>query len=245
MLGRDRIIKEPSYKRPFSPRDFRGYFTWSKVLTESLSANLYHACHRKELEGILKKGALQLRSKWSIRLPEHGLCEVPGVWTGLNYFTGGNRYGPFLIEFPLHVLNGRRFMAFRREDSDRNRYFFVQYEAQIPIFSFKGEVWRRVRARAYFHKYKQGRYCRKPGAIYDIVLTQMVPFRHARSVKAVSHPSCIPGKCSGLCLRHAREQLIDIAVDEFASRLEENGILRQMIRKFPDLEGETVEVTME
>lgn len=238
-------MKEPSYKRPFSPRDFRGYFTWSKVLTESLSANLYHACHRKELEDILKKGALQLRSKWSIRLPEHGLCEVPGVWAGLNYFNSGNLYGPFLIEFPLHVLNGIRFMAFRRKDSDRNRYFFVQYEARIPIFSFDGEAWRRIRPKAYFDKDKKGRYSHKPGAIYDIILTQTVPFQFARSVEAVSHPSCISGKCSGLSLRHARKQMVDIAIDEFDSRLEENGILRQMIRKFPDLEGKTVEVTME
>lgn len=238
-------MKEPSYKRPFSPRDFRGYFKWTKVLTESLSANLYHACHREELEDILKKGTLQLRSRWSIRLPEHGLCEVPGVWTGLNYFRNGNRYGPFLIEFPLGVLNGRRFMAFRRKDSDRNRYFFVQYEALIPIFSFKGEVWRRVWPKAYFDKNKKGLFSCKPGAIYDIVLTQTVSFHQARSVKAVLHPSCIPRKCHGLRLRHGREQMIDIAIDEFSSHLEENGILRQMIRKFPDLEGETVEVTME
>jgi hypothetical protein len=126
-MRRETSMAEPEYKRPFSPQDFRGYFTWDRDLSNHLSGSLYHACHQGELLRILRHEQLALRSKWSITLPEHGTCDVPGVWTGLNYFHAGNRYGPFVIEFPISVLNSRGFMAFRRKDTDRNRYFFVQY----------------------------------------------------------------------------------------------------------------------
>jgi hypothetical protein len=63
-------------------------------------------------------------------------------------------------------------------------------------------------------------------------------------VKAVSHPSCIPGKCGGLSLRKAREKMVDIAVDEFVCHLDEKGTIRQMIRKFPALKGKTVKLTI-
>lgn len=232
----------PSYKRPFSPDDFRGYFTWSKALTERLSANLYHACHEDIIEQLLEDEELPLRSKWSIHLPEHGLCEVPGVWTGLNYFAAGNKYGPFLVEFPLSVLNGRRFMAFRRKDTDRNRYFFVQYEALIPIFSFKGEIWRKVDSRSYFDKHDDDSYGCKIGAIYDVVLTQSISLEEAMSIRGVSHPSCIPGKCSGLTSVRARKAMVKIAAKEIRRRLKKKGILKRMLRKFPDLEDETIAV---
>jgi len=126
------------YQRPFDPIDFRGYFTWSKKLSKKLNGEyLYHACHWDELKNIIKKNSLPLRSRWAIDLPEHGVCAVPGVWCGLNYFYNRNHYGPFLIRFPLSVLEGKQFIAFRRGDkSERHRYFFVQYDAKIPIYSF-------------------------------------------------------------------------------------------------------------
>lgn len=232
----------PSYKRPFSSDDFRGYFTWSKTFTESLFTSLYHACHEDELEQLLEDEELSLRSRWSIKLPEHGLRKVPGVWTSLNYFSKGNKYGPFLVEFPLSVLNGRSFMAFRRKDTNRNRYFFVQYEALIPIFSFKGDDWRKVNPRPYFDKYDDDSYGLKTGAIYDVVLTQSISLREAKSIRGVSHPSCIPGKCSGLTSIRARKAMVEIAAKEFRRRLKKKGILKQMLRKFPDLEDKTIEV---
>jgi hypothetical protein len=84
------ISKDPDYKRPFCTEDFRGYFKWTNSFTKMLSGNLYHACHLDELTDILKDECLDLRSKWSLKLPAHGLYSVPGSWTGLNYFNRGN-----------------------------------------------------------------------------------------------------------------------------------------------------------
>ena len=133
---------EPNCKRAFDASDFRGYFTWSHSLSKELGGNLYHACHEKELRAVLADQSLGLRSDWSLNLPGRGPWKAPGVWCGLNYFHRVNRYGPFLIEFPISVLNGRTFMLFRRSGDDRRRYFLVQYEAKIPIYEFKGELWR-------------------------------------------------------------------------------------------------------
>lgn len=235
-------MQEPSYRRPFSPDDFRGYFTWGKDLSDSLSAGLYHACYEDDLTIVLEKERLPLRSKWAIKLPEHGCCEVPGVWTGLNYFHSGNKYGPFLIKFPLSVLNSRKFMAFRRDGIDRNRYFFVQYEALIPIFSFEGKLWREVNPRSYFDKNNGKRLSLKRGAIYDLVLTQNLSLGEVDSIRAVSHPSCIPVKCSGLTGHLARQLLVKIAAQSFHRMLKRNGILKRMVEMFPDIEDETIEI---
>ena len=238
-------MTEPAYKRPFSPDDFRGYFTWTKKFSKSLNADLYHACHEDELLDILDEGFLLLRSKWSIDLPEHGVCAVPGVWTGLNYFNAGNHYGPFLIKFPIEVLTGRRFMAFRRVDTDRNRYFFVQYEARIPIFSFDGNVWKSIKPNGYFSQSgKEDEYNLKRGAIYDIVLTEELPFRKAISVSATSHPHCISGKCPGMSPGKAEKRMIKIATDEFKWHLKDQGLIEKMVNKYPDMKGETVEIKL-
>lgn len=50
---------------------------------EVLNDHLYHACHKKDLVDILKNKRLVLRSHWFLKLPLHGRCEIPGVWTGL------------------------------------------------------------------------------------------------------------------------------------------------------------------
>lgn len=125
----------PEYQRPFEQSDFRGYFEWTPELTSKLSGiNLHHACHEDELKKFLKHNCLTLKSNWSLKLPEHGECKIPGVWTGLNYYNDGNKYGPLLIIFPLTVLNNCNFMVFRRKDADsRKRYFFVQYEANSNL----------------------------------------------------------------------------------------------------------------
>jgi hypothetical protein len=80
-------------------------------------------------------------------------------------------------------------MAFRRIGG-RKRFFFVQYEAQIPIYSFESKVWRTVIPVSYFTD-------AGIGAIWDIVLTQPIPIENA-AITCVEHPSCIPAKCLGL-----------------------------------------------
>jgi hypothetical protein len=84
-------------------------------------------------------------------------------------------------------------MVFRREDEDRNRYFFVQYESGIPIYSFENKSWRVVNPESYFSSLKKKLY-RKNKAIYDIVLTAPVPLADYM-VTGVDHPRCISGKC--------------------------------------------------
>ncbi|MCH8292872.1 tetratricopeptide repeat protein [Candidatus Poribacteria bacterium] len=172
---------------------------------------MYHACHREELETILGDQELKLLSEWSLKLPKHGLWDAPGIWTGLNYFHSGNYYGPFLISLPLAVLNGRHFMVFRREGDDRNRYFFVQYEARIPIYSFEKTLWRSVKPTSYFQSVDDG-YAMKPGAIYDIVLTEPMGIDDVK-IEAVKHPYCISKQCSGLTRSDGQEILQEIAED--------------------------------
>ena len=232
----------PDYKRPFSSKDFRGYFKWSKKLSSELSSNLYHACHKDELIEILENNELSMRSNWAIKLPKHGLCEIPGVWVGLNYFSNGNNYGPFLIEWPIEVLNGKSFMVFRRESTDRNRYFFVQYESRIPIYSFDGDLWRKVNPKVYFQKHVAGTFSHKTGAIYDIVLTQPITLNNV-SIKGVKHPSCIPQKCSGLSTRKAQDEMLKIAIEEAEYYLNQKGITSKLLKKFPGLEGEKIELS--
>lgn len=228
----------PDYQRPFEQEDFRGYFTWTDELTEKINSNsLYHACHEEELNAYLIKNRLELRSKWALKLPEHGICEVPGVWTGLNYFNNGNQYGPLLISFPLSVLNNRHFMVFRRGSSeDRKRYFFVQYEARIPIYSCNKKAWRLVNPETYFSKNENGSLNMKRSAIYDIVLTQSLSLKKSE-MRPINHPKCIPGKCGGMIEAGGRNILREIAKSEFKKWLLSTKEYEHVIKKFPVLDG--------
>ena len=213
-------------------------------MTKRLGGSLYHVCHEDELRDILDAGELGLRSEWKIRLPEHGLWSAPGTWTGLNYFHNGNQYGPLLIEFPLTVLDGRHFMVFRRVGS-RKRYFFVQYEAQIPIYSFgtkqsSKEPWRRVKPDAYFDDSGE-QLSMVRGAIYDIVITTPVPLEHAE-IRSVNHPKCIPGKCGGLTSAKSRALLSQIAIEEFEAEMPQDAHYLRMLGRFPLLAGQEVEL---
>ena len=237
----------PDYKRPFDPGDFRGYFTWTKKLSRKLTGEyLYHACHYSELTEIIEKNRLSLRSSWAIDLPEHGICDVPGVWCGLNYFANGNHYGPFLIQFPLAVLEGKQFIAFRRGGrSERNRYFFVQYDAMVPIYSFKGDIWRQVNAEAYFAKNDNNTLSKKIGGIYDIVLTSQITLDGSVSISSVNHDKCIPGKCSGARRVKSRKKLREFAKNILKKELMNTDIIEKAIEKYPDIEGEILEITIE
>lgn len=237
----------PNYKRPFEPEDFRGYFKWTEALSGKLKNNfLYHACHEKELKEILDRSELTLRSNWSINLPEHGLCEVPGVWSGLNYFFNGNRYGPFVIKFPLSVLQGKQFMAFRRGgQSERKRYFFVQYDAMIPIYSFKGDVWKRVNPESSFGNADGKILQLKNDAIYDIVLTSPVSLKKAMSIYGVRHYKCISNKCAGISSGKSRKIMREIAKGILKKEILDAGIIDNLIEKYPDIEGESIEISIE
>lgn len=235
-------MTEPDYKRNFDVSDFRGYFKWTKKLTKALGGYLYHACHKDELIDILDEDSLILRSHWALKLPTHGVCKVPGVWTGLNYFSNGNFYGPFLLKFPLKILNGKSFIAFRRK-SDRHRYFFVQYESRIPIYSFKGKEWRKVKCEAYFDSNSNNGLMHKSGAIYDVILTSKVPLEYVE-VSAVKHPSCIPDKCQGMNLTEAKNELKKIALKHIKEEIFYDKILRQYSKKFPDISGSVLKLKL-
>ncbi|MEX0806092.1 MAG: hypothetical protein WD688_22650 [Candidatus Binatia bacterium] len=209
-------------------------------MTADIGGRLYHACHRDELNKILEDDKLRLRSEWSLKLPKHGLWAAPGTWTGLNYFHIGNYYGPFLFTFPLSVLNGRHFMVFRRQGDKRHRYFFVQYEARIPIYSFGRNLWRKVDPYSYFENTTR-RVSLKPGAIYDIVLTTSVELDDAE-VGPVEHSRCISGKCGGVSRSKAEKILQRVATREFYRWLERNRGYARLFKRFRVLGGEEVEL---
>jgi len=236
-------LSEPDFDRPFEQADFRGYFKWTPRLTSRLGGRVYHACHKQELERMLRKGVLGLRSEWSLVLPEHGRCSVPGTWVGLDSFSGtrnGNYFGPLLLEFPLRVLNNRQFMVFRRQ-RDRKRYFFVQYEARIPIYSFGKKKWRIVRPEAYFDNANGERLTMKDKAMYCIVVTQPIALDRV-SVSAVRHLRCRTSVCAGLDLVQAQKRLATIATDELHRWLSDNEEYRKLVNRFKSLAGQTVEL---
>jgi hypothetical protein len=232
----------PDYQRPFSHEDFRGYFQWTEELTNALvGVKLYHACHKKTLLKALDQCYLDLRSEWSIDLPEHGVCSVPGTWTGLNFYHRGNKYGPFLIQFPLSMLNGKQFIVFRRTDAMRHRHFFVQYEARIPIYSFKGEEWRTVDPKTYFEEDIVDGLNMKNHSIYDILVTQRLPLGEA-IISAVAHPDCISKKCSGSSLEENQDELSHIGRSEIERHLANSDFYQALIRRFPDAVGKSITV---
>lgn len=230
-------MSEPEYMRPFDAADFRGYFTWDKTLTNLLGGELYHACHEEELEEIIETNQLVLRSTWALIHPEYGLWDSPGVWCGLNFFHNYNRYGPFLISFPLKVLNGRTFMVFRRT-KDRKRYFFVEYEAMIPIFKKNGKLWRKVKASKYFDD-NDGELVLKNQAIYDLVITRHIQL-HDGNIKAVEHQKCIPKKCNGRAKYISQEKIHEIAKLEFKTIVNSSSEIQRIIEKYPSFEFENI-----
>lgn len=225
----------PDYKRPFDQPDFRGYFRWSARLSRAIGGHVYHACHEDELEQIEETQSLELRSEWQLKLPKHGTWPAPGVWVGLNYFHQGNHYGPCLLTLPIEILDGRNFMVFRREGADRNRYFFVQYEARIPIYSFGKKLWRTVKPEHYFEE-SDGGLSKKADAIYDIVLTNPLPLTKF-TVKGVSHPKCISRKCSGTTATESQEIVHRVAVKQARKVLCETPEVQDLLAHFPCLVG--------
>ncbi len=206
----------PDWQRPFENDDFRGFFTWDTELTARLGPQFFHACHADEAKTVLEDGRLQLRSHFKVNHPSYGLCAAPGVWCGLNYFHHGNHYGPLIWKFPLRRLDGRTFMVFRRT-TERKRYFFVQYEAHIPIFNRAGDPTRRVQPRGFFDS-RGEQLSLKTGAIYDLVLTAPVKLAGA-ALEGVNHSSCISKKCRGASRPEARKMAHGLGVEAVREHL--------------------------
>ncbi len=194
------------YDRPFIESDFRGYFQWTSKFSKKLKDKLlYHACHYNELKKYLKLKRLTLRSKWSIEFDD-GRWNAPGVWTGLNHFTD-NYHGPYLLEWSINILNDKNFISFRRKDDKRWRYFFVQYEAKIPLaFRRNDKLWRRVSAESYFFDTKTKGLWLNSNDIYSIILTEELSLNNVR-ISAVNHPYCVSKKCKGKTQEEANKML--------------------------------------
>jgi len=138
-------------------------------------------------------------------------------------------------------LNDRHFMVFRRSGRDRNRYFFVQYEAQIPIYSFGKNKWRNVNPAAYFRYASSEELAMKPAAIYDIVITYPIMLDRV-SIDAADHPRCISGICNGMSLARSRRYLTKIALDQCYDWLLASKDYRKLLKRFPVLDGEEIEL---
>lgn len=245
MAASAHVTSVPDWLRPFHQDDFRGFFTWDAELTERLDRRLYHACHVDEARTILAEKQLGLRSQWSLEHPTFKKRTVLGVWCGLNHYANGNRYGPVLFSFPLTGLNGRTFMVFRREGADRNRYWFVQYEAGFPIFTHDDDPDRRVKPSSYFDDGKKGALWLKKGAIYEIVLTHPVKLKGSR-VEGTNHPpKCIPGKCQGVDAKGAEAVVNDLARELVEAHLAEDRSIQRLLRRFPALAGMTIKLPEE
>ena len=61
----------------------------------------------------------------------------------------------------------------------------------------------------------------KPGAIYDIVLTQPADLNDTE-IESVNHPWCIYEKCEGMNRNDGRKVLREIAINEFYYWLSED-----------------------
>jgi hypothetical protein len=126
-------------------------------------------------------------------------------------------------------------MVFRRTRS-RDRFFFVQYEARIPIFTRDGKINRRVKMARYFREQGQ-QFCLKDKAIYVVVLTQPVALSGA-VIEGVQHPACITGKCAGVKLRSAEAVVQRLGRKVLEHHLQSDAVVRRLLSRFPSLRGQ-------
>lgn len=241
-MSKDNRSSVPDWQRPFANDDFRGFFTWKPSFTKKLGSSLFHACHADEAQLFIDEKRLALRSSYSITHPSYGKCTAPCVWCGLNYYSNGNKYGPVLIGFPLEVLNGRTFMVFRRKGEDRERHFFLQYEASIPIFTHRQNPNRRVKPAKYFDVEGDG-LSLKSKAIYDILLTQPISSEGA-TIEAIGHPTCLPKKCNGLTQLQSFELIKKLGQRELSVFFDSDPGFHAILSQFPDLMGQSVSLPL-
>lgn len=231
--------QQPAYKRPFEQADFRGYLTWTGAFAAKLGGSLYHACHKEELDEILKGNELGLRSMWEIMLPGHQTAwKSPGVWCGLNNFGAwGNFYGPLQLSFPISVLNGRKFMVFRRREDNRERLFFVQHESPLPVFTFKDKgklLAKRVVVPEWYFDKSAGECSLKAGTIYDLVLTTPIPLDECE-IHEGNHPKCIPAKCGGSASMASRIDLKRAGKKQARRLIRQSDDIQQLLKRIPAL----------
>ena len=81
----------------------------------------------------------------------------------------------------------------------------------------------------------------KPGAIYDIVVTQPLSLKEV-SIDAVDHPNCISGECSGIDRNRGKGILVSIAKNEIYYWLSENAEYRALFRRFGVLDGTRIKL---
>lgn len=243
------------YDRPFSLTErFLGYFTWVEAFSEFLGeyAGIHHGCHEDELQEALAEDALQPRSVWSTELSDGSIIRRAGVWCTFNYYGSspkGNRFGPFLLDFPCRLLEGRRFALIQRSDPDRARYTFVQHEEDQPLLP-TDPVWSVADPKAAWEE-------KHDGAIRDLILTTPLPLTGVR-ITPIVHRECAPGKCSGpRGQRYGREILNAIGMPKVQAILKASpqytdgmtveevpGLLLllpeylALVRRFPDLASE-------
>jgi hypothetical protein len=79
----------------------------------------------------------------------------------------------------------------------------------------------------------------KPGAIYDIVLTQPLLLEEYY-LQAVDHPRCISGKCDGTTLIANRRKLLSVAKREADYLLTESDEVQRLLDRFPCLEDKSI-----
>ena len=84
-----------------------------------------------------------------------------------------------------------------------------------------------------------GRISKKPGAIYDIVLTtplQLATFE----VESVNHPNCISRKCSGCDANTSAEIVRRLAITRAGEAIGASCEIQQLLDHFPCLVGRKV-----
>ncbi len=98
---------------------------------------------------------------------------------------------------------------------------------------------------AYFQKNNAKTLQLKESAIYDIVLTNHVSLDESVSISGVNHETCIPGKCDGKSIVDSRKFIIQIAKERLEKDICDTGLIKKAIKKYPDIEGETLEIAIE
>src|SRR4051794_21193790 len=109
----------PNFDSPFTFDELRGYFRWSSDLSRLLAASnrwMYHACHEDHLKRFDKANEMWLRSRFNVDTGDE-IERHECSWLSLQpwHLTHGhNHFGPWTIQLPIDLLEGRTFYVFRR-----------------------------------------------------------------------------------------------------------------------------------
>lgn len=190
----------PPYKAPFRRDEIIGRLEWSRETSKQFEGGLYHACHFADARRFLASKCFSLRSTWKF-FKKSKVCCMRGLWCGLNEFQD-NRYGPLEFTLDIRSLEGRSFWVIERKDSDRIRWFFVQFRSGCRFFS--GRQPKCLDIEYPFRVGSTGRFSRKADAIYDFVFTTPIR-RRPLDILSTTHNKCIPKTCKGVSLEKATQ----------------------------------------